>query len=571
MSPQGNWNDAAHIRSKLVQDLLKSAGGLAPRIEYARLLVNGEFFGLYSIEESLKDDWASCFGMDMGAELPGRDLCQDVSADPVESGGISIERACPAAGACATLQVAGASEELCEPPPMTPAMRARLRSEHDPSKCRENGRFDNDCCAGKEQSACADGYQHVATGQSCWQNIAFSYYCVPARSNTYPQCDVPWVDRDHCSWDGRCDSEVANTQGEAAACHSSAEICEGPCSQDPSYPATWCPGTAPRSGDECPRGCTYEVGPGDPVDAATVKRLGGTYCAYVATHESLYESNQGNNFLKGNGPLQTYFEEEYLRWFQAMLRLPSLQACAVTDAAEVLLHRDDGILRSAYEEDRAFWTRSGDADNELAFIQAWTRLRFASVKQVVDTLVAEYDSQRTRVSAAYPSTGGNNKLVSCGTALEGEVEALCAQAGISDGGVCAQGSVYPACVAAEQAGWDACSCPPGWGWSTTTADCRAGASTSSDEAAACRSGASCRNTDDFERLMAPVNAACCGVRSDCSSGAPSRCDEQCASVLLPLMSSCAGFLQQPENAAISRLFQGVVVRCPQGHNTGSGH
>ena len=52
MSSQGNWNDAAHIRSKLVQDLLKSAGGLAPRIEYARLLVNGEYFGLYSIEES---------------------------------------------------------------------------------------------------------------------------------------------------------------------------------------------------------------------------------------------------------------------------------------------------------------------------------------------------------------------------------------------------------------------------------------------------------------------------------------------------------------------------------------
>ena len=46
----GNWNDPAHIRSKITQDLVIATGGLAPRIEYARLSVNGRFFGLYSIE-----------------------------------------------------------------------------------------------------------------------------------------------------------------------------------------------------------------------------------------------------------------------------------------------------------------------------------------------------------------------------------------------------------------------------------------------------------------------------------------------------------------------------------------
>ena len=892
----GNWNDAAHIRSKLTQDLLKSAGGLAPRIEYARLLVNGEYFGLYSIEESLKDDWASCFGMDMNAELRGRDSCQAV--DPAESGAQPFERACVAAGACATLPVAGAPEAHCEPPALTPAIRSRLRSEHDPSKCRENGDFDSDCCAGQGTSSCADGYTHVATGESCYQNIAFSYYCVPASSTTYPQCsspEIPWIDRDHCSWDGRCDSTVVNTDGDAAACHTSADTCEGPCSQapyiarwcpgrptpppppplaegqcppgciyhepslrcdsaalqtdrievgkstilkndhgrggswpqscgaetscadgferkepscdgcdndflmlnnpedtpdcscdavpqldqlfatmhsgdkqaiqaamnmtsvfvyqafavlvnngdtgshnyymskvvgqpwrvinvdpdwsfgrgfqcrgdpdneancrppaltpairsrlrsehDPSkcrengdfdsdccagqgtsscadgythvptgescyqniafsyycvpassttypqceipwvdrdhcswdgrcdstvvntdgdaaachtsadtcegpcsqapYIARWCPGRAPpeAGSTQCPPGCTHHAATGDPDDAATVKRLGGSYCPYVATHEALYASNQGNQFLRQGGPLQTYFEEEYLRWFQAMLRLPTLQACAVTDAAEVLMHPDSGILRAAYDEDRAFWHRRGDADEELAFIQAWTRLRFASVAQEVDTLVAQYDAQGTRTSASYPSIGGRDKLVSCGTATDGQVRALCGQAGISEGGVCDQGSVYPRCVPARDAGWDACNCPPGWGWSTATAQCRAGGSTSDSEADACESGsglgpgslsgASCDNLNDFGRLVAPVNLACCAGANECSSGAPSQCDAQCAMVLLPLMRACAAFLEQPKNSALQGILQGAVALCPHASGGSSGH
>ena len=46
-------NDPIMVRNKLTQDLLKAVGGLAPRIEYGRLSVNGVFFGLYTIEESL--------------------------------------------------------------------------------------------------------------------------------------------------------------------------------------------------------------------------------------------------------------------------------------------------------------------------------------------------------------------------------------------------------------------------------------------------------------------------------------------------------------------------------------
>jgi hypothetical protein len=65
----GNWNDPAHIRSKITQDLVKAAGGLAPRIEYARLSVNGEYFGMYSIEESLTDHWANCFGRRIRQDL----------------------------------------------------------------------------------------------------------------------------------------------------------------------------------------------------------------------------------------------------------------------------------------------------------------------------------------------------------------------------------------------------------------------------------------------------------------------------------------------------------------------
>eukprot|EP01052_Picozoa_sp_SAG31_P038582 SAG31_NODE_5183_length_2694_cov_6.997494_1_plen_630_part_10 len=615
---QGNWNDFAQIRSKITQDLLKSVGGLAPRIEYARLSVNGEFFGLYSIEESLKEEWASCFGMDMEAELPDRNQCQDVEPS---SDSLAIQRACAEAGPCTAqtfavpkgicrpantgahpqpqcqteipwlerdhcswdgrcdtmvqntdpespgyfchdseqncrgpctapekgysgtwcpgrsavpplpegqcppgciysppvlrcdsavltsdpLEVAKSTilkndhggggvwpescghtscadgferkepsctgcdndflmrnnpvdhpqcdcdaapqldalfrtlhsgdkravqsamnmtsvfayqafavlvnngdtgahnyylskvveqpwriinvdpdwsfghgfscrgdsrhEVGCTPAPLSPRLRSELASIHDASRCRENGGFDNDCCAVPGSNSCAAGYILVPTTEDCFQNIAFRYFCVPPRQSTY-------------------------------------------------HPVQ-CPNDA-RSEEQCPQGCTYRAPVGDPTDASTVKRVGGQmYCPYVAEQEDLYGSNQRNNFMQPGGPLNELFEEEYLRWFHSALGMPQLRACAVTDAAEVLLHPDNGIIREAFDEDRHLWhrdqqdlgemgetTSTGDIDEELAFFQAWTRLRFASLTALLDRLVAQYDARRTRVSQLYPLIDG---------------------------------------------------------------------------------------------------------------------------------------------------------------------
>ena len=262
MRVQGNWNDPAHVRSKITQDLLKSAGGLAPRIEYARLSINGDFFGFYSIEESLKDDWASCFGMDMTAEVTDRGICQDVQPEE----GQSVAAACAeAAGECVALPVAGAGQDLCRPPPMTPAVLRGLTRQHNPSKCRENGGFDQDCCAGAGQSSCADGFVHVPTGDACWADVAFTYLCVP--SSAYPDCrtETPWELRDHCSWDGRCDSPVMNTEGDGLFCHSSRDACNGVCTNPAAgYSGTWCPGQPappPPPPGQCPPGCTFHAPP----------------------------------------------------------------------------------------------------------------------------------------------------------------------------------------------------------------------------------------------------------------------------------------------------------------------
>ena len=102
-----------------------------------------------------------------------------------------------AAGECVALPVAGAGQDLCRPPPMTPAVLRGLTRQHNPSKCRENGGFDQDCCAGAGQSSCADGFVHVPTGDACWADVAFTYLCVP--SSAYPDCrtETPWELRDH--------------------------------------------------------------------------------------------------------------------------------------------------------------------------------------------------------------------------------------------------------------------------------------------------------------------------------------------------------------------------------------
>jgi hypothetical protein len=42
---RGEWNDESMIKNKISNDLIKAAGGLAARVEYARLSVNGDYFG----------------------------------------------------------------------------------------------------------------------------------------------------------------------------------------------------------------------------------------------------------------------------------------------------------------------------------------------------------------------------------------------------------------------------------------------------------------------------------------------------------------------------------------------
>jgi len=51
----------------------------------------------------------------------------------------------------------------------------------DPSKCRENGSFDNDCCALKGTNSCADNYEMEQTEHVCYQGAgftAYTYHCL---------------------------------------------------------------------------------------------------------------------------------------------------------------------------------------------------------------------------------------------------------------------------------------------------------------------------------------------------------------------------------------------------------
>ena len=59
--------------------------------------------------------------------------------------------------------------------------------KHDPTKCLENGRFDNDCCALKGTAKCKDNYKFVETEKVChdggsWK--AYSYKCEKKTTNT---------------------------------------------------------------------------------------------------------------------------------------------------------------------------------------------------------------------------------------------------------------------------------------------------------------------------------------------------------------------------------------------------
>ena len=47
---------------------------------------------------------------------------------------------------------------------------------HHPSQCRENGRFDDDCCAERKAMACANGYKLRRSDMCCFKIVVcFAY------------------------------------------------------------------------------------------------------------------------------------------------------------------------------------------------------------------------------------------------------------------------------------------------------------------------------------------------------------------------------------------------------------
>ena len=97
----------------------------------------------------------------------------------------------------------------------------------------------------------------------------------------------------------------------------------------------------------------------------------GGVCPYDLESSDALHGAQNNEFLSNRGAMPRHFREEYFRFFQEMMAMPEYQACAVADAAAVLLDAESGVIRAAYDEDRAFWSRPIDADGadgELAFI-----------------------------------------------------------------------------------------------------------------------------------------------------------------------------------------------------------
>eukprot|EP00933_Yihiella_yeosuensis_P030932 TRINITY_DN2447_c0_g1_i1.p1 TRINITY_DN2447_c0_g1~~TRINITY_DN2447_c0_g1_i1.p1 ORF type:complete len:397 (-),score=100.18 TRINITY_DN2447_c0_g1_i1:372-1562(-) len=61
------------------------------------------------------------------------------------------------------------------PPPSTPSTPPEC---HDKSKCREDGKYDDDCRAGLTSSSCADGYIKTQT-PTCDAHGSCDYYCCP--------------------------------------------------------------------------------------------------------------------------------------------------------------------------------------------------------------------------------------------------------------------------------------------------------------------------------------------------------------------------------------------------------
>ena len=73
------------------------------------------------------------------------------------------------------------------------AIQKKSNDGTDASKCRENGKWDNDCCAQAMTASCADHYTRVMSDDQCASGkeqgyvwIAYNYKCVnPGQEKVY--------------------------------------------------------------------------------------------------------------------------------------------------------------------------------------------------------------------------------------------------------------------------------------------------------------------------------------------------------------------------------------------------
>lgn len=73
-------------------------------------------------------------------------------------------------------------------------------SAHDASKCRENGKFDNDCCAIKGTAKCA-GDLALHWGSVCYKGngwTAYSYFCNDPEGSVVPKAIKKLHDKSKC-------------------------------------------------------------------------------------------------------------------------------------------------------------------------------------------------------------------------------------------------------------------------------------------------------------------------------------------------------------------------------------
>jgi len=487
---------------------------------------------MYSIEESLKEFWASCFGIDMDAKATAAELladplevaksallkndhgtCGTWPADAADNCADGFERKAPKCGGCDNdfvMRNNPRDHPDCDCDNLT-QLQPLFRPINSGDKITVMNAINMTSVFIYQSSVAVIG--NTDTG-------SHNYYMIkqPRQPWRVINADPDWS-WGHClGGGGRGGEEKISSMG--APCH--ADKCMalpwrgGGTEVEPNR---WCCGHGPACGEgfelvdgagtpgaqECFQGLTSiccidpawnGIPPPPPSpDEIIVQSYQGS-CGYAADGLNSLHGAQNNQFLRAGGPVQTHFEAEYVRFLYKMLTMPEWQPCALADAAAVLLG-PDGVIRAAYEEDRAFWTRpQGDPDEHVAFFGAWARLRLAAVKAVVhdaidaaEAVTAAAAAAAAAVTAPPAVAGGEERgqLIACGMAQPGEVGDLCAPLGLIDGR-CDQGTLLPRCVNASEAGYDSCGCPPGYGWSTPAVTCKPQSKTSAEEAAACSGG-----------------------------------------------------------------------------------